>query len=106
MFSGHVFEGCGGGIGPRQQVVEAAVGVSVDDFRDGLGEIGVRFDIGELAGLDQRGDHSPMLGTSVRRDVMMPGVWAARSRFAIRSIRFVGRCHWSLPISFMTVVTI
>jgi hypothetical protein len=27
MFSGHVFEGCGGGIGPRQQLVEAAVGV-------------------------------------------------------------------------------
>jgi hypothetical protein len=65
MSSGHAFEGCGGGVGPWQQLVEAAVGVSVDDLGDGLGEIGVRFDIGELAGLDQRGDHSPMLGTSV-----------------------------------------
>jgi hypothetical protein len=42
----------------------------------------------------------------VRCDVMMPSVWDARSRSAIHSIRFVDGCHWSLPISFMTVVTI
>jgi hypothetical protein len=46
------------------------------------------------------------IAARVRSDVMMPSVWDARSRFAIRSIRFVGRCHWSLPISFMTAVTI
>jgi hypothetical protein len=93
-------------VGPRQKLVEAAIGMAVDDLRDGFGKVGVGIDFGELAGLDQRGDHSPMLGPSVRRDVMMPGVWDARLRFAIHFIRFVDGCHWSLPISFMTVVTI
>src|SRR5438128_7247521 len=65
MFLGHVFEGGGCGMGPWQKLVEAAIGMSVDNLRDGLGEISVGIDVGELAGLDQRSDHSPVLGTSV-----------------------------------------
>jgi hypothetical protein len=65
VFSGHVFEHGGGWIGPWQELVEASVGVAVDDLCDGGREIGVRINPVELAGLDQRGDHGPMLGTAI-----------------------------------------
>ncbi len=65
MFSGHGFEGVGGGIGPRQQVIDTAVRTIVDSPGDHGSEIGVRLDAGELAGLGQRGDHGPVLGASV-----------------------------------------
>jgi hypothetical protein len=71
-----------------------------------VGEPGARVDVVELGGLDQRVDGGGAPPALIRRDVMMPGVWDARLRFAIHFIRFVDGCHWSLPISFMTVVTI
>jgi hypothetical protein len=43
-----VFEWRGGWIGSRRKLVEAAVGVSVDDLRGGLGEIGVGINLVEL----------------------------------------------------------
>ena len=39
--------------------------VAVDDAGDDVGEIAVRLDADQLAGLDERGDHGPMLGTAV-----------------------------------------
>jgi hypothetical protein len=66
MSSGHVPEGSGGVIGPRQEFVEAAVGVSVDDLCDDFREVRARIDPCEFARLDQRGDDGPMLGTAVR----------------------------------------
>ena len=65
MFSGHVPERRGSGIGPWQQIVDLAVGMAVDDLGDDVGEVGVRFDAEELAGLDQRGDDGPMLAAAV-----------------------------------------
>jgi hypothetical protein len=54
------------GTGPRQEVVDAAVGMTVDDFGDDVGEVGERIDTGEFASLDQRGDDRPMLAAAVR----------------------------------------
>ena len=49
-----------------QQIVDLAVRVTVDDLCDDVGEVDVRFDAREFAGLDQRGDDGPMLAAAVR----------------------------------------
>jgi hypothetical protein len=54
------------GIDPGQEIVEAALGMAVDDAGNDVGEVTVRLDPEELACFDQRGDHRPMLGTAVR----------------------------------------
>jgi len=64
-----------------------AVEMAVDDFGERVGEIGLRIDARQLAGLDQRGDDGPVLAAFVRSDVMVPGFWAARLSSPIRSIR-------------------
>ncbi len=66
MFSGHGLELGRGGIGPRQELVEAAVGVAVDDAGDDVGQVSVRLDANQFTGLDERGDGGPMFGTAVR----------------------------------------
>jgi hypothetical protein len=65
VFSGHGFEGLRGGVGPRQQLIEAALWVTVHDAGDDVGEIAVGLNTIELAGLDQRGDHRPVLRTAI-----------------------------------------
>ena len=40
--------------------------MAVDDAGDDVGEVAVRLDVEELAGLDQRSDHRPVLGTAIR----------------------------------------
>jgi hypothetical protein len=80
--------------------------VAVDDPRDDVGEIGVRLDAAEFAGLDERGDGSPVLAAAVRRDVMMPGVWAARLSSPILSIRYSGSAPSSPPIRCMAAFVI
>jgi hypothetical protein len=39
--------------------------MAVDDPGDDVGEVGLRIDATELAGLDQRGDDRPVLATAV-----------------------------------------
>ena len=39
--------------------------MALDDAGDDVGEIGVGLDADQLAGLDERGDHGPVLGTTV-----------------------------------------
>jgi hypothetical protein len=56
---------CLGDIGPGQEFVEPALGMAIDDAADDVGEVGVRFDADELAGLDQGRDRRPMLGSAV-----------------------------------------
>ena len=93
-------------VGPGQELVDLAVGVAVDDPRDDIGEIGVRLDAAEFTGLDERGDDSPVLAAAVRRDVMMPGVWAARLSSPIHFIRFPGSLPLSSPIRCMAAPAI
>ena len=40
--------------------------MAVDDAGDDIDEIGLRLDADELIGLDQGGDHRPVLGATVR----------------------------------------
>jgi hypothetical protein len=65
VFLGHGLERGGGRIGPGQKIVYLAVGVTVDDLGDDVGQVGMRFDGAELAGLDQRGDDGPVLAAAV-----------------------------------------
>lgn len=66
------------GVGPGQQIVDLAVRMAVDDPGEYVGEIAEWLDAIEFAGFDQRGDDGPVFGAGVRRDLMMPGFWAAR----------------------------
>ena len=65
MLSGHVPECRSSGIGPRQQVVDIAVEMAVDDLGDDVRQIGQGFDTAELASLDQRGDDGPVLAAAI-----------------------------------------
>ena len=65
MFSGHGLERFGGGVGPREQFVDGAVEMSIDDLGQHVGQIGVGFDAAQLAVLDQRGDDGPVVAAAV-----------------------------------------
>ena len=39
-------------VGPRQQLIDIAVGVTIDDAREDVGQIRERVDVVQLAGLD------------------------------------------------------
>jgi hypothetical protein len=65
VFSRHVFEWLDSGVGPGQEFVDAAIGMAVDDLADHVGEIGVRVDAVEFAGLNQRSDDRPMFAAAV-----------------------------------------
>ena len=90
LFLGHCLEVGDRGVGAGQEFVDVAVGMAVDDPGDDVGEVGLRIDGVEFAGFDERSDDGPMLGSFIRRDLMMPGVWGVRWRSPIRSIRFLG----------------
>ncbi len=65
MFSGHGLEFGIRDVGPGQELVDAAIGMAVDDPGEDVGEVTERLDAVELAGLDQRGDDGPVLGAAV-----------------------------------------
>jgi hypothetical protein len=52
VFSGHGLEFWRRGVGPGQEFVKTALGMAVDDARDDVGQVAVRLDLDELAGLD------------------------------------------------------
>ena len=51
--------------GPRQQFVEPVDRISVDHALEHVLQICIRFDAVELAGLDQRTEHSPSTAAAV-----------------------------------------
>jgi hypothetical protein len=53
LFSGHGLELWRSGISPGQQLVEAAVGMAVDDAGDDVGQVAAGLDADQLAGLDE-----------------------------------------------------
>jgi hypothetical protein len=66
VLSGHVPELLAlVGVGPWQEVVDLAVEMAVDDFGERVGEIGLRIDAREFAGLDQRGEDRPVFSPAV-----------------------------------------
>jgi len=52
-------------IAPGQQLIDAALRVPGDDAADDAGDVGLRVDVVELGGLDERGEDRPVLGTAV-----------------------------------------
>ena len=54
-----------GGVIPGQQIIDLALLVSVDNGLERGGQIGVRLDGVEFAGLDQGGDGRPVCGTGI-----------------------------------------
>jgi len=57
--------GVGGIPRPWRELADAALEVAVDEAGEHLGEVGGRIDAVQLAALDQRGEHGPVLGTFV-----------------------------------------
>ena len=47
------FELFHGSVGPRQEIVDVGLRVAVDDFGEGVGEVGPGIDGVDFAGLDQ-----------------------------------------------------
>src|SRR3954464_10568025 len=52
--------GCFGGPGPGQQFAETTVGPVVDELGQHVGQVSMRIDAMQFAGLDQRGEHGPV----------------------------------------------
>ena len=66
MFSGRgAVLAVGLDVGEGQQLVDAAHGMSGDELGEHVGEIGLGIDVVELAGLDERGEHGPVLAAAV-----------------------------------------
>ena len=53
------------GVVPRQQIVDLALFVPVDDGPEGCGQVGMGLDGVEFSGFDQRGDGGPVFGTGI-----------------------------------------
>jgi len=69
---------------PRQQFVETVDGMSIDHAREHIGEVSVRLDAVQFAGLDQRADCGPTRPAAVGRGLIVPGVRRAKSWSGIR----------------------
>ena len=74
------------------------------DAGQDVSQPGLRIDLVHFGGDDQAVQRCGALSAPVRRDVMMPGVWGARLRSSIHTIRLPGRPRWSSPIRSMTAV--
>ena len=61
--SGHGADGRD--VGPGQERVEPAVGMALDDVGDDIGDVAPRLDAVQLAGLDQQGQHRPVVAAAV-----------------------------------------
>ena len=62
-----------GGPVPGQELVEAGVWPEIDETAENVGEVAVRIDAAELAGLDQRAHDGPVLRAVVRAGAIVPG---------------------------------
>src|SRR4051794_2093164 len=86
-------EGGCGRIGPGQELVETALGMAVDDAADHVGQVGPGLDADQLAGLNQRRNHRPVLGSAVRarEECIFPG----QSNLLV-ILPISGRKSWSI----------
>jgi hypothetical protein len=58
-------ERLGPDVGARQQVIDRAGEMTVDDLGERVGEVGLRVDVVQFASLDQRSDCRPAFGATV-----------------------------------------
>ena len=75
-----------GGPGPGHEFVQARSRPEIDQLGEHVGQIGLRIDAVEFAGLDERGDAGPILGALI--------VTGEQRIFAIE-----GHCPFILPMS-------
>jgi transposase-like protein len=61
------------GPGPGHQFVQTGGRPEIDQLGEDIGQIGLRLDAAELAGLDQRSDAGPVLRALIRAGVIVPG---------------------------------
>ena len=78
----------------------------IGQLDEDIGEPGAWIDAVEAASLDQGIDRGGATSAFVRRDVMMPGVWAVRSWSSIHSIHYSRSRRWSSPIGCMAALVI
>jgi hypothetical protein len=52
-------------VAPGQKFVDAALGMALDDAGDHIGEVGLRIEAIQLAGLDRGGLRGAVLGAAV-----------------------------------------
>jgi len=90
---------------PGQQLVQPMSRVG-GDAREDVGEPGLRIDAIYFWRDNETVHGGSALPATIRRDLIMPGVWDTRLRLRIHFIRFAGGCRWSLPISSMTAIAI
>lgn len=82
-------------VGPWQEIVDPAVGITVDDPGEHLGEIAEWLDFVELAGLDQRSYDGPVLGAAV---IVRPPLGVNDGRFEFVGQRFGKKTEpWTRP---------
>lgn len=62
--------------------------MALDDAGDDVGQVSLRLDTDELAGLDQRGDHRPVLASAVRTSKQ--GILPIQSQRPDRALGGVG----------------
>jgi len=53
------------GVVPWQQLIDVLLFVPIDDGCEDAGQVAVRLDLVQFAGLNQRREHGPVLGTGV-----------------------------------------
>ena len=49
---------------PRQQLIDVLLFVPIDDSCEDAGQVAVRLDLVQFAGLDQRREHGPVLSAT------------------------------------------
>ena len=60
--------------GPGHELIEARSGPKIDEPGEHVGEVGLRIDAGQFAGLDERSDASPVLLSSVGGTTSRPSL--------------------------------
>ena len=105
IFSGHGLERRGR-VSPGQQVFDLALGTTGDDLCDDVGDIGLRVDVVEIAGLDARGDRGPMLPAVKAREecvlAMTAFAYAPVTRRLIGIGRLLGFCSNCGSMNFIS----
>jgi hypothetical protein len=90
---------------PGQKLVKVLDDV-IGDAGEHIGEPSLWIDVVEFRRHDQRGHDGGAVGATLRRSLIIPGVWGKKLRSHIRTIHCSGSLRSLLPISFTTAAGI
>ena len=95
-----------GGPRPRHEFVQTRGRPEIDQLGKDVGQIGLRLDTAELAGLDQRSDAGPVLRALIGSSAIMPGIWRSMLSWPIHFIHsLVKPFLWSVSRNIMAFAT-